>query len=119
MRAIARTASTGCAPIDVSWDSITASVPSQIAFATSDASARVGRLEVTIDSSISVAVMTGTPARFARSITSFWTAGRSPSLSSTPRSPRATMTASATSRILLRFRIASSFSSFAMTGIWR
>src|SRR2546425_4822856 len=82
MRAIARTASTGCAPIDVSWDSITASVPSQIAFATSDASARVGRLEVTIDSSISVAVMTGTPARFARSITSFWTAGRSPSLRS-------------------------------------
>src|SRR5207237_4539353 len=71
IRAIARTASTGWAPTDVSWDSITASVPSQIAFATSEASARVGRLEVTIDSSISVAVMTGTPARLARSITSF------------------------------------------------
>src|SRR5436309_2853690 len=89
MRAIARTASTGWAPTDVSWDSITASVPSQIALATSDASARVGRFDVTIDSSISVAVMTGTPARFAWSITSFWTAGTSPSFSSTPRSPRA------------------------------
>ncbi len=88
-----------------------------MALATSDVSARVGRLEVTIDSSISVAVMTGTPARFARSITSFCTAGRSPSFSSTPRSPRATITASATSRILLRLRIASSFSSFAITGV--
>src|SRR5439155_718043 len=63
MRAMARTASTGWAPTDVSCDSITASVPSQIALATSEASARVGRLEVTIDSSISVAVITGTPVR--------------------------------------------------------
>src|SRR5207245_2420741 len=116
IRAIARTASTGWAPTDVSLDSMTASVPSQIAFATSEASARVGRLEVTIDSSISVAVMTGTPARLARSITSFCTAGRSPSFSSTPRSPRATITASATSRIASRFLIASSFSSLAITG---
>src|SRR5438094_2575853 len=66
MRAIARTASTGWAPTDVSCDSITASVPSQIALATSEASARVGRFDVTIDSSISVAVITGTPARGLR-----------------------------------------------------
>src|SRR6266508_2516387 len=116
IRAIARSASTGCAPTDVSCESITASVPSQIAFATSEASARVGPLEVTIDSSISVAVMTGTPARLARSITPFCTAGSSPSFSSTPRSPRATITASATSRIPPRLRIASSFSSLAIAG---
>src|ERR1700730_16609305 len=67
--AIALIDSTGWAPIEVSCDSITASVPSQMALATSEASARVGRLLVTIDSSISVAVMTGTPARVARSIT--------------------------------------------------
>src|SRR4029077_11026994 len=46
--AIARTASTGWAPTEVSWESMTASVPSQIALATSDASALVGRLDVTI-----------------------------------------------------------------------
>ena len=116
MRAIARTASTGWAPTDVSCESITASVPSQIALATSEASARVGLLDVTMDSSISVAVITGTPARLARSMTSFCTAGSSPRRSSTPRSPRATITAPATSRMSLSSRMASSFSSLAMTG---
>src|SRR2546426_7177686 len=38
------------APTEVSCESMTASVPSQIALATSEASARVGRVEVTIDS---------------------------------------------------------------------
>ena len=42
-------------------DSITASVPSRMALATSVASARVGMRLVTIDSSICVAVMTGLP----------------------------------------------------------
>ena len=41
----------------VSWESITASVPSRIALATSVTSARVGREEATIESSICVAVI--------------------------------------------------------------
>ena len=57
--AIIWTASTGCFPTAVSWESITASVPSKIAFATSATSARVGRVEWTIDSSIWVAVIVG------------------------------------------------------------
>ena len=52
-------ASTGCAPTAVSWESITASVPSRIALATSATSARVGREECTIESSICVAVIDG------------------------------------------------------------
>ena len=48
-----------CRPIAVSWESIRASVPSRIALATSVTSARVGRGEKTIDSSICVAVITG------------------------------------------------------------
>ena len=59
MRDIMRTASIGCSPIAVSSDSIRASVPSYTAFATSVASARVGRVERTIDASICVAVMHG------------------------------------------------------------
>ena len=43
----------------VSWESMTASVPSRIALATSATSARVGRLDVTIESSICVAVIDG------------------------------------------------------------
>jgi len=59
---IVSTTLTGSSPIAVSPDSITASVPSRTAFATD------GRLRTrrsageTIESSISVAVMTGTPA---------------------------------------------------------
>ena len=45
----------------VSPDSISASVPSNTALATSLASARVGDGAVIIDSSICVAVITGTP----------------------------------------------------------
>ena len=61
MRSIARTASNGYSPTAVSAESITASVPSRIALATSEASARVGRGWCTIDSSIWVAVITGFP----------------------------------------------------------
>jgi hypothetical protein len=43
IRAIVATASTAYSPTAVSLESITASVPSKIAFATSDTSARVGR----------------------------------------------------------------------------
>ena len=59
MSAMIFTASSGCAPVAVSPESITASVPSSTAFATSLASARVGRGLTIIDSSICVAVITG------------------------------------------------------------
>jgi hypothetical protein len=65
MRSIACTASSGYSPTAVSAESITASVPSRIALATSDASARVGRGAWTIDSSIWVAVITGFPCKLA------------------------------------------------------
>jgi hypothetical protein len=61
--------------------------------------------------------MTGTPARLQRSTTSFWMAGTSARESSTPRSPRATMTASTQRRMALSCRIASTRSSFATTGV--
>ena len=57
MRAMVATASRGCFPTAVSADSITASVPSRTALATSVTSARVGRPASIIDSSISVAVI--------------------------------------------------------------
>src|SRR5437016_4593402 len=52
MRAIMLTASTGYFPVAVSAESITASEPSKIALATSEASARVGRGFSVLDSSI-------------------------------------------------------------------
>ena len=52
-------------------ESITASVPSRIALATSVASARVGRGEAIIDSSIWVAVTTGLLARLHLAMISF------------------------------------------------
>ncbi len=54
------------APTEVSPDSITASAPSRIALATSDASARVGRELSIIDSSVWVATITG--RAFSRAI---------------------------------------------------
>jgi hypothetical protein len=56
----------GYSPTAVSPESITADVPSRIAFATSLASARVGSGECTIVSSICVAVITGFPRSSAR-----------------------------------------------------
>src|SRR5882757_7261747 len=53
------TAAAGYEPTAVSCESITASVPSRIALATSATSARVGREECTIESSIWVAVIAG------------------------------------------------------------
>ena len=55
---MACTARSGCAPAAVSCDSITASVPSITALATSSTSARVGIGASTIDCSICVAVIT-------------------------------------------------------------
>ena len=61
----------------VSPDSMIASAPSKIAFATSEASARVGRGESIIDSSIWVATMVGTPRSSARRTSCFWRIGTS------------------------------------------
>jgi hypothetical protein len=88
-----RKASTAWVPIAVSAESMTASVPSKTALATSDASARVGRLLVTMLSSISVAVTTGTPAKLAAVMIRFWAVGgRAPaavtsSLGLSPQTP--------------------------------
>jgi hypothetical protein len=97
--AIISTAASGLLPIAVSCDSITASVPSKMALATSVTSARVGRVECTIDSSIWVAVIEGLPARPASCSSRFWTSGTSSMGSSMPRSPRATMMPSAAAMI--------------------
>ncbi|OPZ28056.1 MAG: hypothetical protein BWZ01_01346 [Deltaproteobacteria bacterium ADurb.BinA179] len=88
---------TGYLPMAVSSESITASVPSNTALAASVTSARVGRVLSVMDSSIWVAVMTGFAARFACRMSCFWIRGTSSIATSTPRSPLATMTASAAS----------------------
>ena len=80
----------------VSPESMTQSVPSNTALATSDVSARVGRGLLIIESSICVAVTTGLPAMLHFEIIIFCAnATFSPGIS-TPRSPRATMMASVT-----------------------
>jgi hypothetical protein len=110
------TASTGYDPTAVSPLSMTASVPSKMAFATSLASARVGRGLFRIESSMSVAVMTGLPAARASAISIFCTVGTCSSGNSTPRSPRATMTASNAAMIAPARATASGRSIFASTG---
>ena len=97
----------------VSPESITASVPSSTALKTSLASARVGRLELSMLLSICVAVITGTRARWQAAITCFWIAGTRATSISTPRSPRATITASETAMIASRFSTACGFSILA------
>ena len=114
--AIICTASTGCFPTAVSWESITASVPSKIALATSATSARVGRVEWTIDSSIWVAVIVGLAWRPATASSRFCTSGTSSIGSSMPRSPRAIMMPSAAWMISSPFAAACGFSIFAISG---
>ena len=116
MRAIVSTVSIGYFPTLVSPESITASAPSRTAFATSEASARVGRGFSIIDSSIWVATITGLALRRALSMTRFCRNGTSSSGHSTPRSPRATMKASNASTTSSRLSIACGFSIFAITG---
>ncbi len=99
MRAIVATTSTASWPIAVSPESITASVPSNTALATSLTSARVGAGAAIIDSSICVAVMTGVPTLTQWRMMCFCRCGTSSSGQSMPRSPRATITASAASVI--------------------
>ena len=84
--------------------------------ATSDASARVGRELVIIDSSICVATMTGFAFSRAIWMARFCTSGTCSSGISTPRSPRATMIPSKARTIASRLSTASGFSIFAITG---
>ena len=101
-RSIVVTASIGYWPEALSADSITASAPSNTAVATSETSARVGTGVVIIDSSIWVAMTTGLPRRRARRVIVFCRPGTCSSGISTPRSPRATITASETARMSSR-----------------
>mmetsp|Transcript_20699 Transcript_20699/g.73123 ORF Transcript_20699/g.73123 Transcript_20699/m.73123 type:complete len:234 (+) Transcript_20699:83-784(+) len=97
--AIMRTACNGYSPPAVSPLSMTASLPSSTAFATSVHSARVGRGLDTIDSSICVAVTTGLPTRLALRIIIFCARKTFSGGISMPRSPRATIMASVVARI--------------------
>ena len=106
----------GSRPMAVSSESITASVPSSTALATSVTSARVGMGFCTMDTSICVAVMTGRPARLAALMIRFWAAGTFSIGTSTPRSPRATMMPSETSRMASIRSSAGCFSILAMRG---
>ena len=116
MRPMVATAWTGYAPTLVSPDSITASAPSITALATSEASARVGREWVIIDSSIWVATITGLALSRQSWTARFCTIGTCSSGISTPRSPRATMMPSKASTISSSWSTASGFSIFAITG---
>ena len=84
-------------------------------------SARVGRDEATIESSIWVAVMTGRASPPASAITCFCTNGTSSISSSMPRSPRATITQSAAWMICSANSTAWGFSILAISGrrVWR
>ena len=106
--------SLGYLPVAVSAESITASVPSSTALATSNTSARVGIGLSRIDSIICVAVMITQFRLRARLIIFFCTAGRLASPISTPRSPRATITASDALIMASRFSSASARSILAM-----
>ena len=110
------TDSTGYWPTALSCESITASVPSRIALATSVTSARVGRDERTIESSIWVAVIEGRASAPASAITCFCTIGTSSIRSSMPRSPRATITQSAARTISSARWTACGFSILAIRG---
>ncbi len=90
-----------------------------MALATSEASARVGRELVIIDSIIWVATITGLALRRHISMSRFWTIGTFSSGYSSARSPRATMTASKASTTAAMFSTACGFSTLAMTGTRR
>mmetsp|Transcript_13131 Transcript_13131/g.33535 ORF Transcript_13131/g.33535 Transcript_13131/m.33535 type:complete len:200 (-) Transcript_13131:596-1195(-) len=89
---------------------MTQSEPSRTALATSETSARVGRGFLVIDSSICVAQMTGFPARLHLAIIIFCAMKTFSGGISIPRSPRATMTPSVSSRISSKLRTPSWFS---------
>ena len=94
-----------------------ASTPSSTALAASLTSARVGRGSCRIDSSTCVATITGRPSARAFRVISFCIRGTCSSGTSSPRSPRATITASALVSTASRCWRASGRSSFAMMGV--
>ena len=108
--AITETASIGYFPFADSPESITQSVPSRIALATSFTSALVGLGFLIIESSIWVAVITTFPTALHLSIIIFWATGTSSTGISTPRSPLATMIPSDSSRISSKLSTPSWFS---------
>ncbi|CAM5442667.1 hypothetical protein SGLAM104S_02160 [Streptomyces glaucescens] len=108
--------STGYAPTLDSAESMTASAPSRIALATSEASARVGRELVIIDSIIWVATITGLALRRHSSMSRFCTMGTFSRGYSTARSPRATITPSNAMTTSSMLSTACGFSTLAMTG---
>ncbi len=110
MRDMVAVTTAGSSPIAVSPDSMTASVPSNTALATSLTSARVGSGAWIIDSSICVAVTTGLPISTQWRMICFCRCGTSSSGQSIPRSPRATITASAAAAISTSSRIAAAVS---------
>jgi hypothetical protein len=112
--AIASTTSTGYLPAAVSAESITASVPSSTAFATSLTSARVGTGLWIIDSIICVAVIVSLLRSRASRIIRFCSPGTAALPTSTARSPRATMIPSDASMISSSAGIASARSIFAI-----
>ena len=97
-------------PTADSADSITASAPSNTAVATSDTSARVGTGEVIMLSSICVATTTGLPAARDLLTICFCSPGTFSTGSSTPRSPRATISPSEWAMTLSRSVMAAGFS---------
>ena len=115
MRFIVATASIGNWPEALSADSMTASAPSNTAWATSDTSARVGTGDEIIDSSICVATTTGLPWRRDMRVMRFCSPGTFSSGISTPRSPRATIRASDISMISSSLAMACGFSILAST----
>ncbi len=118
--AIASTVSTGYLPAAVSALSITASVPSSTALATSLTSARVGTGLTIIDSIIWVAVITTLSISRASLIMRFCSAGTAALPTSTARSPRATMMPSLAFRMASSTGIASLRSILAIIpGLWR
>ena len=107
-------------PAAVSALSITASVPSSTALATSLTSARVGTGLTIIDSIICVAVMTTLSISRAMRIMRFCSAGTAALPTSMARSPRATMMPSLACRMLSSTGIASLRSILAISaGLWR
>mmetsp|Transcript_9676 Transcript_9676/g.23967 ORF Transcript_9676/g.23967 Transcript_9676/m.23967 type:complete len:290 (+) Transcript_9676:861-1730(+) len=108
------TASTGYCPAALSALNMIASVPKNSAVATSFTSARVGMGLAIMLSSICVATTTGHPRVRHLSMICRCKMGTSSCISSTPRSPRATMMPSESSMISSSWSTADGFSILAM-----
>mmetsp|Transcript_24424 Transcript_24424/g.37111 ORF Transcript_24424/g.37111 Transcript_24424/m.37111 type:complete len:203 (-) Transcript_24424:298-906(-) len=109
-----RKVSTGKLPLATSPLNITMLLPSSTAFATSQASARVGKGLSSMEASISVAQTMILLVARVFWIIHFWAIQIFSMGISIPRSPRATMMPSATSKISSKFAIPSTFSILAM-----